>query len=111
MEHAPDRDAFAAAAAELLRPGGVAILTTLNRTTASYLGAIVAAERVFGWLAPGTHEWSRFPTPEELAASLEQAGLTVVDRMGFVYAPLSQRWRRDPARLEINYAMTAVKPA
>ena len=111
VEHAPDLDAFAAAAATLLRPGGVAVFTTLNRTAASYLGAIVAAERLLGWLARGTHDWANFPKPEELTAALSRAGLEPVDVMGFAYDPLSRRWRADPARTEINYAVTAIKPA
>lgn len=110
VEHAPDLPAFAEAVAALLKPGGMAVLSTLNRTAASYLGAIVAAERLLGWLARGTHDWRRFPTPDELCGALEASGLRIVDRTGFVYEPLARRWRPDPARLEINYAVVAVKP-
>ncbi|MEL6977986.1 MAG: bifunctional 2-polyprenyl-6-hydroxyphenol methylase/3-demethylubiquinol 3-O-methyltransferase UbiG [Pseudomonadota bacterium] len=111
VEHAPDRDAFARDLSACLKPGGLAILSTLNRTAASYLGAILAAERLLGWLPKGTHEWRRFPTPDELSASLLAAGLEEVDRTGFVYEPAARRWRQDPARLEINYALAAVKRA
>lgn len=111
VEHAADRDAFAQAVANCVRPGGLAVLSTLNRTAASFLGAIVAAEYALGWLPRGTHDWRKFPTPDELAASLEAAGLTVVDRTGFVFEPLARRWRRDPARMEINFALVAERPA
>lgn len=109
VEHAPDLTAFTAAVGRLLKPGGLAILTTLNRTAVSYLSAIVAAEHLLGWLAPGTHDWRRFPTPEELSAGLKAAGLETVDRAGFVYEPLARRWCVDPDRLEINYALVAQK--
>ena len=62
------------------------------------------------WLPLGTHDWRKFPTPEELASELEAAGLTVVDRSGFVFAPLTRSWSTDPGDLSVNYAMTAERP-
>jgi 2-polyprenyl-6-hydroxyphenyl methylase/3-demethylubiquinone-9 3-methyltransferase len=67
MEHLPEPEAVLADLAAMLRPGGLLILSTLNRTPESFAKAIVAAEWVFGWLPRGTHDWRRFLRPEELA--------------------------------------------
>ncbi len=110
VEHAADRPVLLGAIADMLRPGGLVILTTLNRTAQSFLGAIVMAEYALRWLEPGTHDWRKFPTPEELSAECAGAGLKVVDRMGFAYEPLSRLWRRTPGDLSTNYALVAEKP-
>lgn len=111
IEHVPDPAGYLRAVAALTRPGGLVVVSTLNRTAKAYALAVVGAERVLGWLPPGTHDWAKFVTPEELAAMLEAAGLEVVDRKGFVHRPLHGDWRVDPADLSVNYVMTAVKPA
>ena len=111
VEHVPDPAAFAADCAALLRPGGILIASTLNRTAASFAKAIVGAEWVLGWLPRGTHDWRRFLKPEDLAAHLTAAGLRVVDRKGMVFDPLADRWSLSATDLSVNYAMTAVKPA
>ena len=67
VEHVPDPAAFIATIAQLIRPGGMLVVSTLNRTWKSYALAIVAAEYVLGWLPRGTHDWNRFVTPDELA--------------------------------------------
>ena len=68
VEHVPDVGAFLKTCAALVRPGGLMLLSTINRTTKAYLLAIVGAEYVLRWLPVGTHQWERFVTPEELAA-------------------------------------------
>jgi 2-polyprenyl-6-hydroxyphenyl methylase/3-demethylubiquinone-9 3-methyltransferase len=110
VEHVPDPAAYLSTVASLVRPGGLCVVSTLNRTSKAWALAVVGAERVLRWLPPGTHDWKRFVTPEELAEMLEAAGLEVVDRMGMVFEPLKVDWRLDPADLSVNYAMTAVKP-
>jgi 2-polyprenyl-6-hydroxyphenyl methylase/3-demethylubiquinone-9 3-methyltransferase len=110
VEHVPDPAEFVATLGRLLRPGGLLVLSTLNRTPASFLKAIVGAEWVMGWLPRGTHDWRRFLTPEELAGMAAAAGLSVVDRTGMTYAPLSDRWSLDRDDLSANYLLTAVKP-
>jgi 2-polyprenyl-6-hydroxyphenyl methylase/3-demethylubiquinone-9 3-methyltransferase len=111
VEHVADMGAFLAAVATLAKPGGLVIASTLNRTPASFAKAIVGAELLLRWLPRGTHDWRRFPTPDELAAAMTRAGLTPVDRCGMVYAPLSASWRLDARDLSTNYLMTAEKPA
>jgi 2-polyprenyl-6-hydroxyphenyl methylase/3-demethylubiquinone-9 3-methyltransferase len=110
VEHLAEPDAFLAAAATLLKPGAPIILTTLNRTAQSFLGGIVVAEYLMRWLPPGTHEWSSFVKPDELAQGCQRAGLTVIDQIGFVYNPFSQQWRESEGDLSVNYALTAIKP-
>ena len=110
LEHVPDPAAFLAACGRCVRPGGLLIVSTLNRNAQSFLGAIVAAEYVLGWLPRGTHDWRRFLTPEELAAKIEAAGLRVVDRKGMVYDPLGDAFSLSDRDLSVNYAMTAEKP-
>ncbi|MCC7429080.1 MAG: bifunctional 2-polyprenyl-6-hydroxyphenol methylase/3-demethylubiquinol 3-O-methyltransferase UbiG [Alphaproteobacteria bacterium] len=106
VEHVADRPAFLAAVAALVRPGGLAFLSTLNRTPRSLLLAKVGAEYVLRWLPPGTHDWRRFVRPSELGAELRAAGLTVRDIAGMAMDPLSGRWRtsRD---VSVNYIVMA----
>jgi 2-polyprenyl-6-hydroxyphenyl methylase / 3-demethylubiquinone-9 3-methyltransferase len=106
VEHVSDMPAFVARAASLVRPGGLIALSTLNRTLKSFALAIVGAEYVLRWLAPGTHRWEQFVTPHELAAALRAAGFRVKRREGLVYDPLRREWRlsRD---LSVNYFMAA----
>ncbi len=82
VEHVADVPAFVAAAASLIKPGGLFALSTLNRTFKSFALAVVGAEYVLRWLAPGTHHWEQFVTPDELAAALRAAGLEVTQRRG-----------------------------
>ncbi len=106
VEHVADVPAFVAAAASLIKPGGLIALSTLNRTLKSFALAILGAEYVLRWLAPGTHHWEQFVTPDELAAALRAAGLKVTRRRGASYDPLRGQWRlsRD---LGVNYFMAA----
>ncbi|WP_340108202.1 bifunctional 2-polyprenyl-6-hydroxyphenol methylase/3-demethylubiquinol 3-O-methyltransferase UbiG [Pikeienuella sp. HZG-20] len=111
VEHVADPAAFAAALGALLRPGGMAILSTLNRTPESYAAAIVGAEHILRWLPRGTHDWRKFPTPDELEALLAAAGLDVVDAKGMVPDLTRGGWRLSAGNLRVNYIMTAIRPA
>lgn len=109
VEHAADPTIVLSEAAALLKPGGVLIATTLNRTAKSFVAAIAIGEYAMRWLEPGTHEWSRFVSPDALAEAMRAVGLQPVDRIGFVYEPIARRWSSSEDDLSINYAMTAVK--
>ena len=111
VEHVSDPPAYLAACAALLKPGGLMIASTLNRTARAFALAVVGAERVLRWLPPGTHDWRRFITPDELFALLRQAGLEPVDRKGFVFDPLRWSWRLSDRDLSVNYVTASVKPA
>ncbi len=108
IEHVPlaARAAFCASVARLVRPGGPVFLSTLNRTLRSYAFAILGAEWVLRWLPRGTHDWSLFPTPAELAALLREAGLAPTDGAGLAPAVLSGGFRavRD---MGMNYMLAA----
>src|SRR5204862_793520 len=93
VEHVADRDAFLAAIGALVRPGGVFIGATLNRTARSFALAVVGAEYVLGWLPRGTHDWRKFVKPAELEALLSQQGFRVEERCGVELNPLSMQWR------------------
>ena len=109
VEHVADLDAFAAACAALVEPGGTFVVATLNRTLAAYALGIVAAERVLGWLPPGTHDWQRFVRPAEMVRLLRRHGLSVADMTGMVYNPLAGGWTTSP-NLSVNYIVHARKP-
>jgi len=110
VEHVADVGLFLAAAAELVRPGGAFIGSTLNRTPKSFLLGIVGAEYLLRWLPPGTHRWDRFLRPSEFAAALRGQGLVLQDLSGLGYDLLAGEWRlgRD---LDVNYLLHAAKPA
>ena len=109
VEHVADLDAFAAACAALVEPGGSFVVATLNRTLAAYALGIVAAERILGWLPPGSHDWQRFVRPAEMVRLLRRQGLTVADMTGMVYNPLAGGWTTSP-NLSVNYIVHARKP-
>ncbi|MFO6465283.1 bifunctional 2-polyprenyl-6-hydroxyphenol methylase/3-demethylubiquinol 3-O-methyltransferase UbiG [Jannaschia sp. KMU-145] len=111
VEHVSDPLGYLTACHDLLRPGGLMCCSTLNRNAKSYVMAIIGAEQVMRWLPKGTHEWSKFITPDELYDLLRQAGLTPVDRMGFVFNPLSWTWRLSDRDLSVNYVTASVRPA
>ena len=109
IEHVADIEAFMEAAATLLKPGGIMLLATLNKTMKSYALAIVGAEFVLGWLPRGTHDWKKFLTPAELFKALEQQGLLVTQETGVTYNPLTDRWSLSHD-MDVNYMMVATKP-
>ena len=110
IEHVADPKSFIAAAASLVKPGGLFLASTLNRTLKSFALAIVGAEYVLRWLEPGTHRWEQFVTPIELTGFARAAGLTRVGLRGVVYDPLRGVWRLS-ANLGVNYLFAARKPA
>jgi 2-polyprenyl-6-hydroxyphenyl methylase/3-demethylubiquinone-9 3-methyltransferase len=109
IEHVADPRRFVSAAASLVKPGGLFIASTLNRTLRSFALAIIGAEYVLRWLEPGTHRWEQFVTPEEFAIATRAAGLRMIDRQGVAYDPLRLGWRlsRD---MSVNYLIAAKKP-
>jgi 2-polyprenyl-6-hydroxyphenyl methylase/3-demethylubiquinone-9 3-methyltransferase len=110
VEHVADPQGYLKACQELLRPGGLMVCSTINRNAKSFAMAIVGAEYVMRWLPKGTHEWSKFITPDELSGFIETAGFSVVDRKGFVFNPLSWQWRLSDRDLSVNYVTASVKP-
>ncbi|MDA0229832.1 MAG: bifunctional 2-polyprenyl-6-hydroxyphenol methylase/3-demethylubiquinol 3-O-methyltransferase UbiG [Proteobacteria bacterium] len=108
VEHVADLGSFLAASSHLVRPGGMFFAATLNRTAASYLLAIVAAEHILRWLPPGMHKWSKFVRPSELVAPLRRHGIAIQDVSGLTYDPLTRDWVLSQ-KLSVNYIASGVK--
>ncbi len=106
IEHVADPAAFVHQLAAHLSAGGLMILSTPNRTAASRLFLVEAAERL-GQVPRGTHDWDRFLTPDELTAMLEQAGLRVTAMRGTAFSPLNGLHLSDNKAL--NYILSAVR--
>ena len=109
VEHVADVESFLEACAALVKPGGVMVLATLNRTAKSYALAIVGAEYILRWLPRGTHDWRKFLKPSEVAGVLRPTGLEVKEVSGVAYNPLNDSWRLAPRDTDVNYMMVFVK--
>ncbi|WP_099241893.1 bifunctional 2-polyprenyl-6-hydroxyphenol methylase/3-demethylubiquinol 3-O-methyltransferase UbiG [Pelagimonas phthalicica] len=110
VEHVADPQAYLTACQQLLKPGGLHLCSTINRNPKSFAVAIVGAEYVMRWLPKGTHEWAKFITPDELYELMTNAGLTPVDRKGYVFNPVTWRWSISDRDLSVNYVTAALKP-
>lgn len=109
LEHVPDPGSVLRACARLLKPGGVLLLSTLNRTPAAFALAIVGAEYIARLLPRGTHDYKQFIKPSELGAWLRAADLQMQDVSGLAYDPLRRKaWVGGPTA--VNYLASAVKP-
>ncbi|MFW8633859.1 bifunctional 2-polyprenyl-6-hydroxyphenol methylase/3-demethylubiquinol 3-O-methyltransferase UbiG [Cribrihabitans pelagius] len=111
VEHVADPLGYLTATQTLLKPGGLQICSTINRNPKSYAMAIVGPEVIMRWLPRGTHDWSKFITPDELFELLRKAGLAPVDRKGFVFNPITWNWAVSERDLTVNYVTASVKPA
>ena len=109
IEHVADAGAFVATCAELVRPGGIMMLATLNRTLKSLLLGKMAAEYVLRWIPPGTHDWRKFVPPRDLAAMLVEAGMSAEETTGVVFDPWRGEWKLDARDTAVNYMMVATK--
>ena len=109
LEHVPDPGSVIAACASLLKPGGYLFLSTLNRTPLAFAAAIVGAEYALNLLPRGTHHYSQFIRPSELAAALRSAGMELDDVSGMAYNPLT-RQARIVKTTQVNYLVAAHKP-
>jgi 2-polyprenyl-6-hydroxyphenyl methylase / 3-demethylubiquinone-9 3-methyltransferase len=109
VEHVADVDLFVATCASMVRPGGLMIMATINRTLKAFALAIVGAEYVLRWLPRGTHSWEKFVTPDELQAALAPTALKQIDLTGVSFNPLTDVWSRTNDT-DVNYVITAARP-
>ena len=107
IEHVADQAAFLAAVSALVAPGGVLILSTLNRTPKGFFLGIVAAEYLVRWVPRGTHHWQKFMKPSELAAGLRPHGFSAFDIKGLIYNPISRQFQLSKNDLAVNYLFAA----
>jgi 2-polyprenyl-6-hydroxyphenyl methylase / 3-demethylubiquinone-9 3-methyltransferase len=106
VEHVNDIGLFLSRCAAMLKPGGMMVVSTLNRNWKSYALAIVGAEYILRWLPRGTHQWEKFVTPDELAKYLLDNRLVVTAESGVVYSPLLDRWSLS-SDMDVNYMVVA----
>jgi 2-polyprenyl-6-hydroxyphenyl methylase / 3-demethylubiquinone-9 3-methyltransferase len=110
VEHVIDVPGFVATCASMVKPDGLLIAATLNRTLKSFALAIVGAEYVLRWLPRGTHQWDKFVTPVELETALEACGLNIIGERGVIYNLLADRWQLS-SDMDVNYMIVAERPA
>ncbi len=108
IEHTADPDLFICQLADITRPGGLLVMSTLSRTLKAFFLGVVAAERLLGWLPAGTHDWRRFLPPSMLARLLRRRGFRVVDTTGVVYRPAQGDFAISRDR-DVNYMLSAVR--
>jgi 2-polyprenyl-6-hydroxyphenyl methylase/3-demethylubiquinone-9 3-methyltransferase len=106
VEHVTDIGAFVSRCAAMLKPGGMLVASTLNRNWKSFALAIVGAEYVLRWLPRGTHQWSKFVTPDELTKYLRNNRLVIAEQSGVVYSPFADRWSLS-SDMDVNYMVVA----
>jgi 2-polyprenyl-6-hydroxyphenyl methylase/3-demethylubiquinone-9 3-methyltransferase len=110
IEHVADPGEYLRSCAQLLKPGGLMIVATLNRTLKALALAKVGAEYVLRWLPAGTHDWSKFLKPDEIRGFLAGAPVAVDGPFGVVFNPLTGKWT-ESADTAVNYMMTVVRDA
>jgi 2-polyprenyl-6-hydroxyphenyl methylase/3-demethylubiquinone-9 3-methyltransferase len=108
VEHVTDVEAFVSTCASMVKPGGLFIAATLNRTLKSFALAIVGAEYLLRWLPRGTHQWDKFVTPRELESAVENTGLNVTGERGVIYNPFADRWQLS-SDMDVNYMLVAAR--
>jgi 2-polyprenyl-6-hydroxyphenyl methylase/3-demethylubiquinone-9 3-methyltransferase len=108
VEHVADIDLFVAKCGEMVKPGGIMFVATINRTLKALGLAIIGAEYVLRWLPRGTHQFGKLVRPDELEKALTGAAMSVIDRTGVIYHPLADRWQRSKD-MDVNYMVLAEK--
>lgn len=109
IEHVDDQAGFVEQLAQLCAPGGLVIVSTLNKTWQSWLFGIIGAEYVLGWVPKGTHRWNNFLRPSTIVRYMRDNNLSIKDLEGFVFNPLSGDFEMSDKDLKVNYILTAKK--
>ena len=109
LEHVPDPASTVAACFRLVKPGGQVFFSTINRNPKSFLFAIVGAEHVLKLIPKGTHQYTQFIRPSELARWVRQAGGHPEDLAGITYNPLTKIYKLKKD-VSVNYLMATTKP-
>lgn len=110
LEHVPDPSSVVRACAQLVKPGGNVVFSTINRNPKSFALVIVAAEYVARLIPRGTHEYAKFIRPSELSAWCRAAGLEPVALRGLRYNPLLRSVSLSDD-LDVNYLLHCRRPA
>ncbi|MCV6611612.1 MAG: bifunctional 2-polyprenyl-6-hydroxyphenol methylase/3-demethylubiquinol 3-O-methyltransferase UbiG [Amphritea sp.] len=110
MEHVPDPASIVEACSKLVKPGGFAFFSTLNRNPKSYLMAIVGAEQVLKLVPKGTHDFNKFIRPSELSNWIRTSGLQNLEMTGLTYNPLTKSYKLNARDVDVNYMIATRKP-
>jgi len=108
VEHVADVPLFLKSCSDLVKPGGLMFVATINRTAKAYALAILGAEYVLKWLPKGTHDFSKFLTPEEITSIISRHGMSIRDKTGVSFNPLHDQWRKS-RDMSVNYMLLAEK--
>lgn len=106
IEHVSDIRAFMETCSSRLKPNGLLIMSTLNRTAKSYALGIVAAEYILSWVPKGTHDWKKFLKPSEIARQARAQNLTPQNVTGLIFNPLKNEFMLSKDDLDVNYLIT-----
>ncbi|HAG73020.1 MAG TPA: bifunctional 3-demethylubiquinol 3-O-methyltransferase/2-polyprenyl-6-hydroxyphenol methylase [Gammaproteobacteria bacterium] len=109
LEHVPDPSSIVEACFRMVKPGGLVFFSTINRNPKSYLFAIIGAEYVLNLLPKGTHEYSKFIRPSELATWSRNAGLQLQEQIGLAYNPISKNYSLHK-NVDVNYLAFYKRP-
>ena len=110
VEHVADVPLYLQSCCNLVKPGGLMFVATINRTARAYALAIVGAERVLRWLPKGTHQYEKLVTPEEITSITGRNGMNVIDETGVTFSPLKNQWSKS-RDMAVNYMLLLEKPA
>jgi len=108
LEHVPSPDYIIAECAKLIKPGGIAFFSTLNRNIKSYTLGVVAAEYLLNLVPQGTHDFKKFIQPAELRQMLQRHGFELIALSGIDYKPFSQKFGLG-SNTDINYLVACQK--
>ena len=109
IEHVADVELFLESTAKLVKPGGMLVMSTINRTMKAYVLAIAGAEYVLRWVPKGTHDWKKFVKPAEIIQPLQAHGLSHIESKGMIMNPLKWEWQMSDTDLDVNYYVNFAK--
>jgi len=108
VEHVSDIELFMTSCAQMVKPGGLMFVATINRTFKANALAIFMAENILRWLPKGTHQFEKLVKPEELRTPLVSAGMAITDQTGVTYNPFRDDWNYS-SDMDVNYMIVARK--
>lgn len=110
VEHVNNPELLISSCCKLLNKNGILILSTMNRTSKSFMFGVLCAEYIFNWMPAGTHDWNKFLKPSELAEMLDEDNFVIKDICGMPYKTLSRQFELDKENINVNYLISATHP-
>ncbi len=106
LEHVTDVSTFIEICKARLKPDGLLIMSTLNRTAKSFALGIIAAEYILRWVPRNTHKWDKFVKPSEIATCARTHNLSARDVTGLIFNPLKNEFELSKTDLAVNYLIS-----